>query len=41
MRNMLAGDIRTRLLMREYVGKMQRERKPPPITYNDIRKYFE
>ena len=41
MRNMLAGDIRTRMLMREYVNKLQRERKPPPVTDDEIRRYFE
>ena len=41
MRNMLAGDVRTRLLMREYVNKTQRERKPPPVTEQKIREYFE
>lgn len=41
LRNMLAGDIRTRMLMREYIGKIGRERKPPPVTEEDIKKYFE
>ena len=41
MRNMLAGDVRTRLLMREYVNKSQRERKAPPVSDAEIRQYFE
>lgn len=41
LRNMLAGDIRTRLLMREYVAKVSRERKPPPVSDADLRKYYE
>ena len=41
LRNMLAADIRTRQLMREYIGKVGRERKPPPVTDEDIKAYFE
>jgi peptidyl-prolyl cis-trans isomerase SurA len=41
LRNMLAGDIRTRMLMREYIGKVGRERKPPPVTDAEIKAYFE
>ena len=41
LRNMLAGDIRTRMLMREYIGKVGRERKPPPVSDADIKTYFE
>lgn len=41
LRNMLAGDIRTRMLMREYIGKVSRDRKPPPVSDDDIKKYFE
>jgi peptidyl-prolyl cis-trans isomerase SurA len=41
LRNMLAGDIRTRMLMREFLNKMQRERKPPPISDEEVRRYFE
>lgn len=41
LRAMLAGDIRTRMLMREYIGKIARERKPPPVSDADIKKYFE
>lgn len=41
LRNMLAGDIRTRMLMREYIGKISRDRKPPPVSDADIRTYFE
>ena len=41
LRNMLASDIRTRMLMREYISKIGRDRKPPPVTDEDIRRYFE
>jgi peptidyl-prolyl cis-trans isomerase SurA len=41
MRNMLANDIRTRLLMREYVAKVSRERKRPPVSTSDIQKFFD
>ncbi|HEY0671172.1 MAG TPA: peptidylprolyl isomerase [Longimicrobiales bacterium] len=41
LRNMLASDIRTRMLMREYIGKVSRARKPPPVSDDDIKKYFE
>ncbi len=41
LRTMLAGDIRTRMLMREYIGKITRERKPPPVSDAEIKKYFE
>lgn len=41
LRNMLAGDFRTRMLMREYVGQQQRNRKPPPVTDAEIKQYFE
>src|SRR5688572_14611329 len=41
LRTSLSGDIRTRLMMREYIGKMTRERKPPPISEADIKAHFE
>ena len=41
LRNMLAGDIRTRFLMREYVSKVSRERKPPPVKDDALRAYYE
>jgi len=41
LRNMLANDIRTRMLMREYVAKVSRERKRPPVSTTDIQKFFD
>ncbi len=41
LRNMLAGDIRTRMMMREYIGKVSRERRPPPVSDDELRRYFE
>jgi peptidyl-prolyl cis-trans isomerase SurA len=41
LRIMLAGDIRTRLLMREYIGKLSRERKAPPVSDNLLKEHFE
>ncbi len=41
LRNMLAGDIRTRMLMREFIGKVSRERRPPPVSDDELRRYFE
>jgi peptidyl-prolyl cis-trans isomerase SurA len=41
LRNMLASDVRTRFLMREYVAKVARERKPPPVSTLELQKYYD
>jgi peptidyl-prolyl cis-trans isomerase SurA len=41
LRNMLAGDIRTRMLMREYISKVSRDRKAPPVSDAELKAYFE
>lgn len=41
LRTMLNADIRTKLLMREYIGKHSRERKPPPVNDAEVKAHFE
>jgi peptidyl-prolyl cis-trans isomerase SurA len=40
-RDMLVGDLRKNQLIQSYVQKLQRDRKPPAVTEDDIRKFFE
>ncbi|HUP89258.1 MAG TPA: peptidylprolyl isomerase [Longimicrobiales bacterium] len=40
LRNQIRQEVSGRLLMREYVQKAGRDRKPRPITDPDIRKYY-
>lgn len=40
-RDMLVGDLKKTQLIQGYVQKLQRDRKPPNVTEDDIRKFFE
>ncbi|HET9983556.1 MAG TPA: peptidylprolyl isomerase [Longimicrobiales bacterium] len=40
-RDMLVGDLKKNQLIQGYVQKLQRDRKPPNVTEDDIRKFFE
>lgn len=41
LRSQISQDMGSRLLLRNYVQKIQRDRKPPRVTDADIKKYFE
>ena len=41
LRNQIQQDVSGKLLLRNFISKMQRDRKAPPVTENDIKKYFE
>ena len=41
LRRTIAQEVSGRTLLREYIQKVSRDRHPPPVTDEDIRKYFE
>jgi len=40
-RNILARDIRRDLMVQRYVAVLQRKRRPPPVTEDEVRAFFE
>ena len=41
LRRTIGQEVSGRTLLREYIQKVSRDRHPPPVTDEDIRKYFE
>lgn len=41
LRRTITQEISGRLLLRQFIDKVSRDRHPPPVTDEDIRKYFE
>jgi peptidyl-prolyl cis-trans isomerase SurA len=41
LRRSISQDISGRVLLREYIQKVSRDRHPPPVSDADLRKYFE
>ena len=40
-RNILARDIRRELIVQRYIGTLQRKRRPPPVTEDEVRAFFD